>query len=656
MCRNFVVPLAIGIISTGMALAEEPRLRLPDNTPHADWCRLDDPAWYRAELYRIGTSSVPDAEPGCPQIRPAGELPDTLILPLACGHAIVFQKVVVDGRTVLDQETIRLGDRPIASSKGLTELARGYRDESIAGAFNQGFGDRKPGSEIDLQHLSGRSYYIGKYEVTDFQYHLFADGMGSSPDCQAAEKRRLGKTFRDVPPARNLGWFDAISFIRRVNASLMASEAARSENGRESLLPREFGMVAYLRLPSEAEWEFAARGGSLASGTDDNPIPPAIDPKTQAPRAALVTEVAGLFAHQSAQAAERGYVPIGMHMPNLVGLYDTLGGVGEIVQDLFRFTRPDGKPHGQVGGYVVRGGGADSSEAMIGYGAREEFPLFSESGERRHPTNGFRLVLSVPVTVEEAQVAPNDQPLLPVAGNTSQPTVSNTLLPAEKRWKLAVQQAVDKALTATGAGSRINAAIQDLQVIRERHGETDKLKERIESVEAKLRAATVELNDADRKLHAEKVRSAILLAHSIQVDGAGLTKDAASGKDLIIQINQSGISTSERKVLERIVNKIREENRENERLLLISFDFYIDSIAKLLNRPLQETLSSVDSAIAEFRRQNLPALVLIGGLVRSNLSELAAANNRLDRQAKRRWLYTLDSSREQRETRSPELR
>lgn len=135
----------------------------------------------------------------------------------------------------------------------------------------------RPAHEVKV-----KSFYLSKFELTQ---ELYESIMGSS----------ISYFHNPNTPVNNLSWSQANIFIEKLNK-------LTGEN---------------YRLPSEAEWEFAAKGGINSKGFtyagSDN-----------------IEEVAW-YAKNSNNKAH----PVGLKKPNELGLYDMTGNVGEFVIDAF---------------------------------------------------------------------------------------------------------------------------------------------------------------------------------------------------------------------------------------------------------------------------------------------------------------------------------
>lgn len=166
-----------------------------------------------------------------------------------------------------------------------------------------GDSDEGPSHEVCLD-----GFYIGKYEITQFQWQTV---MGSNPS--------FFKKCGQKCPVENISWADANRFIKKLN----------------SLSGKTY------RLPTEAEWEYAARSGGKAqrfSGSDDK-----------------IATVA--WYELNADGASH---PVGEKLPNDAGVYDMSGNIAEWVQDWkgdypsVAEKNPSGKSTGKF--RVIRGG------------------------------------------------------------------------------------------------------------------------------------------------------------------------------------------------------------------------------------------------------------------------------------------------------------
>ena len=172
--------------------------------------------------------------------------------------------------------------------------------------FGDGGEDEKPVHEVCL-----KDFYLGKFEVTQGQWKKV---MGSNPS-----RFKEG----DDQPVEMVSWNDAQEFIRRLNQT----------SGRN------------YRLPTEAEWEYAARSGGKRekwAGTSNE------------------AELEG-YAWVRSNSGRRTH-PAGKKRPNGLGIYDMSGNVWEWVNDWYDKdyyrSSPRSDPTGPVSGQskVLRGG------------------------------------------------------------------------------------------------------------------------------------------------------------------------------------------------------------------------------------------------------------------------------------------------------------
>ncbi|MDR1423240.1 MAG: formylglycine-generating enzyme family protein [Azoarcus sp.] len=196
-----------------------------------------------------------------------------------------------------------------------------------AGTFEMGCaGDDKtcPAWEKPRHRVTiGQPFFLGRYEVTQRQWRAV---MAENPSERQDE--------RGERPVENVSWDDAREFVRRLN---------------------EMERTGKYRLPTEAEWEYAARAGSASrypSGDEE----------------AGLGEYAWYRdnAHEGTADARPQPHPVGKKKPNAFGLYDMYGNVWEWVQDRFAAdyyahspaTNPKGAEEGAQ--RVLRGGSFNS--------------------------------------------------------------------------------------------------------------------------------------------------------------------------------------------------------------------------------------------------------------------------------------------------------
>lgn len=269
---------------------------------------------------------------------------EDVILPMPCDGAMVFRKVYIPLAGPLDDFPIKVGQD--GAEYGYVEQTR---PAFIAGSFT--------GAKTD----KSRYYLIAKYEMTQLQYRALMDEKCPEP----SNKLRL--------PQVNVSWLDAMQAADKYNLWLRKNAADK--------LPKEDGSAGFLRLPTEVEWEFAARGGVDVSAAEFR--------DTRYPMPENINAYEWFAGSQSSN----GQLQLaGLLKPNPLGLHDMLGNADEMMFEPFRLNKLD-RQHGQAGGYVVRGGSYLTPSAEIRTSLRQEDPYYNAEGQMKGKTTGFRLVM-----------------------------------------------------------------------------------------------------------------------------------------------------------------------------------------------------------------------------------------------------------------------
>ena len=285
-----------------------------------------------------------DSEEGTVKLK--ASTPSNLQITLS-KEAVAIQQNIVSQPAVAQQPVVQT---PIANSDNITiPVKDGISIDMVrveAGTFTMGAtaemkdpnDDEKPTHRVTLTN----DYYIGKYEVTQA---LWKAVMGNNPS-----------NFKgDNLPVEKVSWDDCQEFISKLN--------------------RITGKT--LRLPTEAEWEYAARGGNKSRGY-------------QYSGSNNLSDVAWFRGNSGGKPHA-----VGTKQPNELGIYDMSGNVDEWCQDWYWYgaysSSSQVNPTGaNSGSYRVCRGGSWGCIARI---CRSSY-RYCGTPVSRYTFLGLRLVLS----------------------------------------------------------------------------------------------------------------------------------------------------------------------------------------------------------------------------------------------------------------------
>lgn len=241
--------------------------------------------------------------------------------------------------------TQQASPQPASSASPTPDLPEPELVPLQAGSFSMGSNDDP--SERPIRRVTVKPFSMGKYPVTVREWNA----------CAAAKACGFTASGKDDGPVTNVSWSDAKQYV--------AWLAERTKK-------------AY-RLPSEAEWEYAARGGTQSKYWWGDQ---------------MQSGHAGCKDCGGDNSAEQP-VKVGSYKPNPFGLYDMGGGVDQWVEDCWHRNYQGAPtdaavwPGGDCASHVIRSGSWKNDARYVRPANRDNYDT-----NVRYPTHGFRVALS----------------------------------------------------------------------------------------------------------------------------------------------------------------------------------------------------------------------------------------------------------------------
>lgn len=333
-------------------------------------------------IYRCHEDAAPGVTPN-PLNNPCPDTED-IHLPMPGGQVMVFRAVAVPGVSFWGDT-----ERNVMMGNGAAPMFEEPQQVTVAGSFPDG--DR------------GWKYLMGKYEVTIAQYaiikgegdlqagiqHLVQSSSGRKIYTELANSDVTSARSQELlsRPVAGILLRDLQEFPAQYTRWCYQDEACRKA------MPKFGDVPGFFRLPTEIEWEYAARKTR----------------KKYSEALPFEEDKAIQYAHISSDyIAHKTSQPVGYYL-SVNGFYDLFGNVAELTEGRFLSQLNHGKP----GGFSARGGSYSEIPGQLRVSMRREvaeFRTWPEISENQPKKVGIRLAIG-------SLNQPDDQDLLSKISN-----------------------------------------------------------------------------------------------------------------------------------------------------------------------------------------------------------------------------------------------
>ena len=474
-------------------------------------------------------------------------------LPMPCGGKLILHHVCAPAKGHFGDLPLDLGCKDCGRRN--QSFMEGKHPEGISGPFT--LGDMPDSWRLKLMQLAdagdgrcpstndpantGFYYFIGKYEISNFQWKAVMEEGCREPDGQFSAD--------DPRPKIGISWFEAVEFTRKYTEWLI-------KNAPEALPAFALNRFGFIRLPTEAEWEYAARGGHRVTEYQMNE-------EEFFPLGGRPVADFAVFTDGEAAKPQERLAWIGTKCPNPLGLFDTAGNVAEMVLEPFHFSLGY-RLHGAAGGFVIKGGSFRKSLVEIMPGRREEQPFFLGDGAFRSADIGFRVVLSGILTSQDRWES------------------------FDQQWAiLGLQQLSTRAVgESSGSGTGVddsNDPITEIDRLMSAAGDEAE-KKKLLYLRKVFKHNKVLLRKQETEAIKSIIRSAVLTAESLQ-DYATRRKVVINGNISLEKMKAETVSASVIKALELGIARSKESLRMLDAAMGHFTKFYLDRVREAQSYP-----------------------------------------------------------------------